>query len=178
MCQTNTPCMSRAPGARTAAARQLRLREFSRLIYDWLSLARRNPRRVFLFCRTAQLAIHSGLLVGLETPPPSASVARPAPIPRPPPPPREPLPSRSPLPEPRCRVGPCFGISRSGGTGSRSSAARMKSRRETTSSCVWTRRPPTSSRAARSARRIWSSVPRRMTSESAASTASRMPRTI
>ena len=52
----------------------------------------------------------------------------------------------------------------------------MKSRRDTTRSDVCTARPATNSSAARAANRTCCSVPSRMTSDSAASTASRMRR--
>ena len=123
---------------------------------------------------------------GRSSPPPNA---RPAPIPEPvplSPPPLPPAPCRrsfsfprSPLPRPPAldgRVGPCMGIARSGGIGSRSSASRMKLRSETTSSCVCTGRPATSSRAARSANRTCSSVPSKIMSDRTASTKSRMRR--
>ncbi len=101
------------------------------------------------------------------------------PPPFPPAPWRDSFSPRSPLPRPpefEGRAGPCSGIARSDGIGSRSSASRTKARSETTSSCTWTGRPATSSRAARSARRTCSSVPSRMMSDRAASTASRIRR--
>ncbi len=74
------------------------------------------------------------------------------------------------------RAGPCSGIARSDGIGSRSSASRMKVRSDTTSSWVWRSLPVASSCAARAASRTCSSVPSRMMSDKAASTASRTRR--
>ena len=54
--------------------------------------------------------------------------------------------------------GPCSGIARSDGMGSRSSASRMKARSDTTSSWVWTNLPVASSCTARAASRTCSSA--------------------
>ena len=107
---------------------------------------------------------------------PHAPAAAPPPMPLPPP-----LASSRPPPSPfprdaDGRAGPCLGIGISAATGSRASTSRMKLRNDTTRSCRCTWRPATSSAAAFAARRTCSSVPSRMMSDRAASTASRMRR--
>ncbi|AVO50043.1 hypothetical protein C6568_12875 [Melaminivora suipulveris] len=107
--------------------------------------------------------------------PPVAMPPPPIPPPPPPPfPPGPPLPPRPPLPP--VRSGPCGGTVRWAGTGSSSSTSRMKLRSETTSAAVSTRRPATMSPAACTASATCSAVPSRITSESAACTASRVRR--
>ncbi|TPG52003.1 hypothetical protein EAH76_14830 [Sphingomonas glacialis] len=136
------------------------------------------------FCAATWCGSSPGTSLSMPPPPgsPPPPIPPPPPLPPPPPPPPPLRPASSllvpPLPPPDevGRVGPCIAMVRSPGIGSRSSASRTNARSDTTSSCVWTGWPATSSRTALSASRTCSSVPSRMMSDSAASTASRMRR--